>query len=512
MPTPVPRPLPPAGEAPVRFALAAKPLMALTRDEELLAALRNVTDPVHEVCVIGAELDLSTALMAHHAGVAVLDCSLIVSPLATLTARLHAQFPELVLIVAGGAPEQGTLAAQITDGTVHRFLHKPVSEQRVRAFVESAWRRQAHDATTSMMRPPARPPAAGALRIAAALAALAAVAVPLVWLAVRTGPVSPVVAPPAAQPDGNTPTAITSPAATSADVPAMPGFGLPALPGATPAAAPGASGPAAPAAIVPAGPPAEPPAAAPQEPAQPQRDAQVSDFLQRAATAMSRGAFIEPREDNARFYLESARALDPQDERVQEAMLDLVARLESEARQALAAHDPAQAETWIAAAADAGAQPEHVAALRSEAQQLRGGAPAASAAASAAAAAAIVAPVAVPVAAPGNAPAAAMAAPAADANGASPESQSPLTRTRYVPPLYPDSARNRNIGGWVDLTFLVGPDGAVSEVAVIAAQPAGTFEQAAIDAVRRWRYQPLVRDGHAASQQARVRVRFKVDE
>ena len=227
---------------------------------------------------------------------------------------------------------------------------------------------------------------------------------------------------------------------------------------------------------------------------------------------MSRGAFIEPREDNARFYLESARALDPQDERVQEAMLDLVARLESEARQALAAHDPAQAETWIAAAADAGAQPEHVAALRSEAQQLRGGAPAASAAASAAAAAAIVAPVAVPVAAPGNAPAAAMAAPAADANGASPESQSPLTRTRYVPPLYPDSARNRNIGGWVDLTFLVGPDGAVSEVAVIAAQPAGTFEQAAIDAVRRWRYQPLVRDGHAASQQARVRVRFKVHE
>jgi len=138
MPTPVPRPLPPAGEAPVRFALAAKPLMALTRDEELLAALRNVTDPVHEVCVIGAELDLSTALMAHHAGVAVLDCNLIVSPLATLTARLHSQFPELVLIVAGGTSEQGMLAAQITDGTVHRFLHKPVSEQRVRAFVESA--------------------------------------------------------------------------------------------------------------------------------------------------------------------------------------------------------------------------------------------------------------------------------------------------------------------------------------------------------------------------------------
>ena len=493
MPAPVPKPLPPAGEAPVRFALAAKPLMALTRDEELLAALRNVTDPVHEVCVIGAELDLSTALMAHHAGVAVLDCDLIVSPLATLTARLHAQFPELVLIVAGGASEQGMLAAQITDGTVHRFLHKPVSEQRVRAFVESAWRRQAHDATASMMRPPARPPANRALRIAAVLAALAAAAVPLVWLAMRAEPVSSVVAPPAAQSNGNTPAVSTSPAAASADVPAMPGFGLPAPPGASP--------PAAPAASVPGGQPAAPPAAAPQEPAQPQRDAQVSDFLQRAATAMSRGAFIEPKQDNARFYLESARALDPQDERVQEAMLDLVARLESEARQALAAHDPAQAEAWTAAAAEAGAAPEHLVALRSEAQQLRGDAHD-DAAIVAPVAVPIVAAAAVPVAAPGSAPAAAMAA----------QTEGTLTRTRYVPPLYPDSARNRNIGGWVDLTFLVGPDGAVSDVAVVAAQPPGTFEQAAIAAVRRWRYQPLVRDGHAASQQARVRVRFKVHE
>jgi protein TonB len=380
----------------------------------------------------------------------------------------------------------------------------------VRAFVESAGRRQAHDATASMMRPPARPPANRALRIAAVLAALAAAAVPLVWLAMRAEPVSSVVAPPAAQSNGNTPAAGSSPAPTSADVPAMPGFGLPALPGASP--------PAAPVASVPGGQPAAPPAAAPQEPAQPQRDAQVSDFLQRATTAMSRGAFIEPKQDNARFYLESARALDPQDERVQEAMLDLVARLESEARQALAAHDPAQAEAWTAAAAEAGAAPEHVAALRSEAQQLRGDARDATAIV-APVAVPIVAAAAVPVAAPGSAPAAAMAAPAADANSASAEAQSPaaqtegtLTRTRYVPPLYPDSARNRNIGGWVDLTFLVGPDGAVSDVAVVAAQPPGTFEQAAIAAVRRWRYQPLVRDGHAASQQARVRVRFKVHE
>src|ERR1700733_15382507 len=185
MPTPVPRPLPPAGEAPMRFALAAKPLIALTQDEELLAALRNVTDPVHEVCVIRAELDLSTALMAHHAGVAVLDCSVIVPPVAPLTARLHAQFPELVLIVAGTADEQGQLAAQITDGSVHRFLHKPVSEQRVRLFVEAAWRRHEEGVQDARSAPP--PPRPRRAQWGLIAAVVLAVAAPLSWLALRNG-------------------------------------------------------------------------------------------------------------------------------------------------------------------------------------------------------------------------------------------------------------------------------------------------------------------------------------
>jgi protein TonB len=62
----------------------------------------------------------------------------------------------------------------------------------------------------------------------------------------------------------------------------------------------------------------------------------------------------------------------------------------------------------------------------------------------------------------------------------------------------------------VDLQFLVGSDGAVSDVAVVGAQPVGVFEPAALDAVRHWRYQPPLRDGHAVSQRARVRLRFTV--
>ena len=54
------------------------------------------------------------------------------------------------------------------------------------------------------------------------------------------------------------------------------------------------------------------------------------------------------------------------------------------------------------------------------------------------------------------------------------------------------------------------PDGALSEVTIVGAQPVGVFEQSALDAVRHWRFQPVVRAGVAVAQRARVRLRFAV--
>ena len=83
-------------------------------------------------------------------------------------------------------------------------------------------------------------------------------------------------------------------------------------------------------------------------------------------------------------------------------------------------------------------------------------------------------------------------------------------RQRYVPPEYPQSAREHGIAGWVDVQFMVQADGALNEITVVAAQPAGVFEQSALDAVRHWRYQPPLKDGAPVAQRARVRVRFAV--
>ena len=72
----------PAAREPVRLAGIAKPLIVLSRDAQLIAALRKVTDPVHEVLAITAEVELAGALLGHHAGVGVLDCAAFATPAA----------------------------------------------------------------------------------------------------------------------------------------------------------------------------------------------------------------------------------------------------------------------------------------------------------------------------------------------------------------------------------------------------------------------------------------------
>jgi len=83
-----------------------------------------------------------------------------------------------------------------------------------------------------------------------------------------------------------------------------------------------------------------------------------------------------------------------------------------------------------------------------------------------------------------------------------------LKRTRMVNPVYPESARKRGIEGWVELAFTVMPNGTVEAVEVRNASPAETFDDAAVRAVRQWRFEPVERNGQKISQRALVRLRF----
>jgi TonB family protein len=73
-------------------------------------------------------------------------------------------------------------------------------------------------------------------------------------------------------------------------------------------------------------------------------------------------------------------------------------------------------------------------------------------------------------------------------------------------PVYPEAAKKANVEGWVELVYTVDAQGRTGNVRVLSGEPAGTFDAAAIDAVRRWRYEPL-----SAPQQANVRLWFSIE-
>jgi len=84
----------------------------------------------------------------------------------------------------------------------------------------------------------------------------------------------------------------------------------------------------------------------------------------------------------------------------------------------------------------------------------------------------------------------------------------PLVR---VDPQYPPKARQRRLEGWVDIEFTIGPAGTVANPKVIGASPPGVFEQSALRAIRRWRYNPKVVDGVAVERPGiKVRIRFQL--
>ena len=63
--------------------------------------------------------------------------------------------------------------------------------------------------------------------------------------------------------------------------------------------------------------------------------------------------------------------------------------------------------------------------------------------------------------------------------------RSSLGRTE---PHYPRNAEARRLAGWVDVTFSVDPSGQTTNVRVIGAEPPEVFDDAALLAVRRWRF------------------------
>ena len=83
-----------------------------------------------------------------------------------------------------------------------------------------------------------------------------------------------------------------------------------------------------------------------------------------------------------------------------------------------------------------------------------------------------------------------------------------LERIEYVAPKFPAASRNRGISGWVELEFTVLPDGSTGDIVVTNSNPRRTFDASATAAVGQWRYKPVMRDNKPVEQRVAVRIRF----
>ncbi|HYL03229.1 MAG TPA: energy transducer TonB [Steroidobacteraceae bacterium] len=185
-----------------------------------------------------------------------------------------------------------------------------------------------------------------------------------------------------------------------------------------------------------------------------------------ARDRMREGRLTDPAQDSAAYYLTQLQSGDPNNAAFGTVSRELAGKLLERARAAALAgksaeQDLAQAQHW-------GADPKDVLAVR-ELHQSK------------------------------PKPVVDLAALAAH-----------LKQVRSVAPDYPASALQRGIAGSVLISFTVDAKGAPRDVEVVQSTPAGVFDRAAVSAVKRWRYAPMIVDGAAVEVPARTLVRFEL--
>ncbi len=198
--------------------------------------------------------------------------------------------------------------------------------------------------------------------------------------------------------------------------------------------------------------------------------ARQADFLATGTERLESGRLIAPEQDNALYYLSSARTDNPDLFGLDEVWSSLLVAMEATAERELDAGNWLAAETWLAALETADAGSTFAGELRGEIEFRR--------------------------------------VQAEYLANPTPTDELEVLQTGTA--VYPRPARIRNVEGWVELEFVVGADGVPTNPTVVAAEPPGTFDAAALDAASQYRYAPFVREGRVYERRVQLRIRFSL--
>ena len=199
-----------------------------------------------------------------------------------------------------------------------------------------------------------------------------------------------------------------------------------------------------------------------------QAAAELPQYAELAQSRLAQGKLTEPDNDSALFYVNQLRATDPKNGSLARLSNAVQAQILDQARAALDGAQPQKAAALLQSAGSLGGSPD-LDALNVRLAQVK------------------------------------------QAATAMPEvAEASLTKIKPMTLDYPDGALRKGTEGWVEISYVIGTDGKVSSIKVLASDPAGVFEAAATRAIARVRYQPSTQGGKAIAVSTKLRIAFRM--
>jgi len=85
-----------------------------------------------------------------------------------------------------------------------------------------------------------------------------------------------------------------------------------------------------------------------------------------------------------------------------------------------------------------------------------------------------------------------------------------LTPLVRINPQYPPKAKRLEVEGYVRVGFTVLPNGRVDNPVILESDPKGTFEKAALRAIRKWKFKPKIENGEAIAHKGALVFEFNL--
>jgi len=86
-----------------------------------------------------------------------------------------------------------------------------------------------------------------------------------------------------------------------------------------------------------------------------------------------------------------------------------------------------------------------------------------------------------------------------------------LVQLKTAAPRYPRRAQEKGQTGWVDVYFTVTESGETADIEVNRSDPRAVFDSAAMDAVKKWAFEPIEYRGQIIHQRAAARLVFRLE-